>query len=216
MPAPCLPCFRRQEEDAPPSDTIRVKIVREDGAQLGFLVAYHANVSGLVIQEVRQESIAADQWNYQHPWTPMEIGQAIVRINGENGIEEMMAHLRHANVLDMLVSTRLTPSQRWTLLESSKRSFVLVLNLNIFRGNAKNTGVEWSRIDAALDKMRMTPEACDDCQCSICFDEMDNSAVEHVKLPCNHSYHRHCVQKWLMQGKGFRCPLCNQPVDLDG
>ena len=34
---------------------------------------------------------------------------------------------------DMLVSTRLTPSQRWTLLESSKRSFVLFFFLAFFR-----------------------------------------------------------------------------------
>lgn len=50
-------------------------------------------------------------------------------------------HSSPAALQDMLVSTRLTPSQRWTLLESSKRSFVLFFFLAFFRVCFWNNGV---------------------------------------------------------------------------
>ena len=41
-------------------------------------------------------------------------------------------------------------------------------------------------------------------QCSICQEE-DN--VVRTTLPCNHSFHVHCITKWFRTGN-TSCPLC--------
>ena len=41
-------------------------------------------------------------------------------------------------------------------------------------------------------------------QCSICHEE-DN--VVRTTLPCNHSFHVHCIQTWFRTGN-TSCPLC--------
>ncbi|CAL1148765.1 unnamed protein product [Cladocopium goreaui] len=121
MPPPCLTCFRSLHLEPSPSENFRVKIIREEGKPLGFLVAFHSMVQGLVIQDVRDDSVAAEQWRRQRPESPMEIGQAIIEINERTSLDDMMDVLHSSNEFDMLISTTLTPSQRWTLLESSKR-----------------------------------------------------------------------------------------------
>lgn len=191
MPPPCLTCFRSLYLEPSPSENFRVKIIREEGKPLGFLVAFHSMVQGLVIQDVRDDSVAAEQWRRQRPESPMEIGQAIIEINERTSLDDMMDVLHSSNEFDMLISTTLTPSQRWTLLESSKRTI----------------------IETALDKMSSPPEV-GEVSCAICLEDMDDLSL-CVRLPCHHSFHQMCVQRWLMRGNGFRCPLCNQTVDLD-
>merc|ERR1719410_3015379 len=46
--------------------------------------------------------------------------------------------------------------------------------------------------------------------CSICLCEYEDGALMR-KLPCNHHFHRRCVDKWLQRSK--RCPLCVHAVD---
>mmetsp|Transcript_65352 Transcript_65352/g.181283 ORF Transcript_65352/g.181283 Transcript_65352/m.181283 type:complete len:320 (-) Transcript_65352:74-1033(-) len=50
------------------------------------------------------------------------------------------------------------------------------------------------------------PGAC----CSICLSDYTEGALMR-KLPCGHSFHRRCVDKWLQRNK--RCPLCIHAVD---
>lgn len=41
-------------------------------------------------------------------------------------------------------------------------------------------------------------------QCNICFEE-DN--IVRSTLPCNHTFHLHCISKWFRIGNSS-CPMC--------
>lgn len=48
-------------------------------------------------------------------------------------------------------------------------------------------------------------------QCPIC---MDDIYVRNCKsLPCNHNFHKKCLDKWKIEGNRT-CPLCREPFDL--
>lgn len=50
--------------------------------------------------------------------------------------------------------------------------------------------------------------------CSVCLDEYAESQ-ELRRLRCNHCFHKHCIDAWLIQN--IKCPICRVPVaDLPG
>lgn len=42
--------------------------------------------------------------------------------------------------------------------------------------------------------------------CSICLNQV-RSTRQNTKLPCNHLYHKKCLDDWVKQGKNT-CPTC--------
>ncbi|PAA64795.1 hypothetical protein BOX15_Mlig009217g1 [Macrostomum lignano] len=47
-------------------------------------------------------------------------------------------------------------------------------------------------------------------ECVICMvDYVEGDRLR--SLPCTHTYHKDCIDDWLM--RSFACPSCNQPVD---
>lgn len=44
-------------------------------------------------------------------------------------------------------------------------------------------------------------------ECPICYEEIHNN---EVKLKCNHSYHEHCINCWLI--KNDTCPYCRDKI----
>jgi hypothetical protein len=62
-----------------------------------------------------------------------------------------------------------------------------------------------------LQCARMVAKGCECYQhktpveCPICFEAIDEKDV--VKTPCNHSFHRICMLKWLAT-KNYSCPSC--------
>jgi hypothetical protein len=52
--------------------------------------------------------------------------------------------------------------------------------------------------------------ACDS-SCAVCLSDFeDGDSIR--RLPCNHSFHCACVDRWLSQNK--ECPLCRQDVEV--
>merc|ERR1712137_373727 len=47
--------------------------------------------------------------------------------------------------------------------------------------------------------------------CAICLAEIHNGGPA-VSLPCQHSFHRQCVTKWLSECAAT-CPVCKQSAD---
>jgi len=50
-----------------------------------------------------------------------------------------------------------------------------------------------------------------DVSCAVCLSDFERSDTLR-RLPCNHSFHMGCVDKWLKQNKV--CPLCVQDVEI--
>lgn len=49
--------------------------------------------------------------------------------------------------------------------------------------------------------------------CAVCLSDFDRDAVLR-RLPCGHSFHRGCIDKWLKRNKV--CPLCLQDIEVTG
>ena len=47
-------------------------------------------------------------------------------------------------------------------------------------------------------------------QCSICYTGL---TANKRTLPCNHSFHTECIDRWKTQGKRT-CPICREPFDI--
>lgn len=49
-------------------------------------------------------------------------------------------------------------------------------------------------------------------ECSICLDPLEkNRSV----TPCQHVFHKNCIDKWKKQKNGTACPLCRAPLSTD-
>ncbi len=48
-------------------------------------------------------------------------------------------------------------------------------------------------------------------ECIICFNTCENEQYKRT-LPCKHSYHKRCINKWLKISS--TCPICNQKTQL--
>ena len=46
--------------------------------------------------------------------------------------------------------------------------------------------------------------------CAVCLDNFCEKEL-HRKLPCNHAFHAHCVDNWLLY-KSLSCPLCRKDI----
>lgn len=47
-----------------------------------------------------------------------------------------------------------------------------------------------------------------DTSCSICVDEFYKEDIVRL-LPCNHIFHRICIDKWLLN-ESYMCPVCRK------
>jgi hypothetical protein len=58
---------------------------------------------------------------------------------------------------------------------------------------------------------------CVDCNsgessCAVCLSEFEDDDPLR-RLPCNHSFHKACIDKWLKRNKV--CPLCLQDIEKE-
>merc|ERR1712172_163982 len=49
--------------------------------------------------------------------------------------------------------------------------------------------------------------------CAICLDDFQRGEELRL-LPCEHAYHRHCIDPWLAKQSEL-CPMCKQSIFMD-
>ena len=62
------------------------------------------------------------------------------------------------------------------------------------------------RIETLNDSLISTSSAI----CSICLDDYSDPEIKLNKLPCNHVFHKDCVQEWLKDND--TCPDCRTEI----
>ena len=162
----------------------------EDMERFCIVLGGHPQIGGLVIIDTAG-SKAVDRWNDANPGQKIEIGYAIIEVNGITKLQDMLQEFREAKVASILVQAELCPKQLAmlrTTIKIQRRKLLLQENLE----------------DATfLTKCGET--------CSICHEEMNAHDADVSRLPCGHCFHKTCVTKWLVYGS-LRCPLCNHEV----
>lgn len=95
----------------------------------------------------------------------------------------------------------------------------LVLFYHTFKQGAEDTSVQSKPQGASQSLIDSIPcekfcadlsdDSCD--SCAVCLNDFEENDLLR-RLPCNHSFHVTCVDKWLKQNKN--CPLCVQDVEV--
>lgn len=78
-----------------------------------------------------------------------------------------------------------------------------------------------TRINITIDKLdEICPLRCkklnnvsnnDIDECCICKEKYNDNEL-HRKLPCNHTFHAHCIEDWIIRNK--KCPLCRYELQI--
>ncbi|CAK9097648.1 unnamed protein product [Durusdinium trenchii] len=68
---------------------------------------WHSSGSGLIIVNV-ENSYAVRNWNKENPHLPIEVGQAILEVNGIRNSKRMLEEFRVTGQADLLIATELT------------------------------------------------------------------------------------------------------------
>mgnify|MGYP003682973269 CR=1 FL=1 len=66
--------------------------------------------------------------------------------------------------------------------------------------------ISQQRFDQIVQPVEHTSEVC-----TICGQHQTESPGQFVQLPCEHVYHRECIQPYLCQIRS-RCPICNRDL----
>jgi hypothetical protein len=77
----------------------------------------------------------------------------------------------------------------------------------------KPQGASWSLIDSIPHVRFNSKLTCftSDRSCAVCLSDFEDGDLLR-RLPCNHSFHIGCIDKWLMQNR--ECPLCRHDVEV--
>ncbi|CAE8584997.1 unnamed protein product [Polarella glacialis] len=147
--------------------------------------------TGLLVTGVRDLSIAAG-WNAQNPARQIHVGDLILCVNGSRDVHQMLATIRTADSLDILVSPKdttqdLVPVQH--VKDIVPQSIVDCLPL-CCAGDARVSF------------------------CAICCEDCESTELL-LRLPCRHAFHSRCAGPWLSQ-HSRRCPLCCREVSVRG
>eukprot|EP00438_Fugacium_kawagutii_P015292 Skav221881 [mRNA] locus=scaffold1395:391337:391942:+ [translate_table: standard] len=163
-----------------------------EGEQFGVTLGGHPSVQGLLVVDIDVSgTTAVRKWNDGNPQHPIEVGLAVLEVNGISEPRSAMFQVfRDHKCVELVLGRGLSPKQ----LE------VLRASLELLR---RRTIVEDMLQDVHGDE--------EPCSCAIC---LDDTREEEAQLPCGHRFHKACVEKWLVS-EHLRCPLCNsQPMGI--
>eukprot|EP00438_Fugacium_kawagutii_P003383 Skav231015 [mRNA] locus=scaffold1196:113171:113770:- [translate_table: standard] len=176
-------CRRAPQQTS--QSSFRVVLECAETEQFGITMGGHPSVQGLLVVDV-EETAAVRKWNQKNPRLPIEVGQAVLEVNGISQPRSAMFQVfRDTKTVELVLTWELCPMQLAVLSSS----------------------VQLHRRRAIVEEMLQDVHGVSDepYRCCICLEETEE---EEAQLPCGHRFHRACIKKWLILGD-LRCPLCN-------
>lgn len=162
--------------------SFRVVLKRPEAEHFGVTMAGHPSVRGLLVIDV-SETTAVRKWNNKNRQHHVEVGLAVLEVNGMSEPSSMFQVLRDSKTVELILSRQLSPEQQEVLRAS----------------------VELQLRRADVEDMLQDVNGEEPCTCAICLEEGEE---KEAQLPCGHRFHKRCVEKWLTF-QHLRCPLCN-------
>ena len=80
--------------------------------------------------------------------------------------------------------------------------------INHFIKSYKNNSLLQARINAMISEKSTIKDSIigEDFECSICYESSNTCNNDSSTLPCNHHFHKRCIDRWFFTTK--TCPLC--------
>jgi hypothetical protein len=120
-------------------------------------------------------------------WVPSSIKPDTIKIRLQKWLDETTKHAYQNIIQDRVNSLYPTLAEHKTLyILTVSPQRIITLELSPFA----------PPVSTAVTKM-----------CAICYEE--DTVVRHT-LACNHTFHLHCIEKWLLNKR--TCPMCRYKV----
>eukprot|EP00438_Fugacium_kawagutii_P020552 Skav202316 [mRNA] locus=scaffold60:218261:218854:+ [translate_table: standard] len=181
------PC---REPHTAESSEFRAVLQRTEEEHFGVTMGGHPSVQGLLVVDIDVlGTTAVRKWNDKNPQHPIEVGLAVLEVNGISEPRSSMFQVfRDTKKVELVLSRQLDPQQQEVLRSSVELHH---------------------RMAIVEDMLQDVHGEGEPCSCAICLEE---KREEEAQLPCGHQFHKACVTKWLVY-QHLRCPLCNsEPV----
>ena len=196
---PAMSCFGTTffDQRICQSGTYQVKLSREGMEAWGLQTLYTEDQDDLVIADVKVNGTPVGKWNQKHA-DHLVHDRAILNVNGNSSIQDMLDELRYARTLKMEISLSLSREHQ-VLLRRHHRS--------------KKLRVRVAKVEAMLQETPQMEGVAD--ACPVCLEDMASQGSVN-QLPCGHCFHRRCISKWLVQAFSPTCPSCKKQLEIPG
>ncbi|PRP77883.1 hypothetical protein PROFUN_08557 [Planoprotostelium fungivorum] len=128
-----------------------------------------------------------------------------VRTSGHNTRDRLHDYLSSLglNLNSLLFRNRFRSSEH---VDVDNMSYEELLALTERIGNVKSHAAT----DDVIDSLPLVKIETEGITCAVCLEDLSVGEMSS-RLPCNHHYHKECIDKWLKTKK--HCPVCNKSVD---
>eukprot|EP00438_Fugacium_kawagutii_P024271 Skav206665 [mRNA] locus=scaffold56:80774:81388:+ [translate_table: standard] len=182
-------CTEAHQTTESSESSYRVVLECPEAETFGVTMGGHHSVQGLLLVDVL-ETTAVRKWNDKNPQHPIEVGLAVLEVNGISEPRSAMFQVfRDTKTVELVLSRELSAKQQEVLRSSQ----------------------ELHRRRAVVEDMLQDVHGEEPCSCAICLEDR-REEEEEAQLPCGHRFHKACVRKWLIY-EHLRCPMCNSGPD---
>eukprot|EP00928_Gymnodinium_smaydae_P070559 TRINITY_DN5436_c0_g1_i1.p1 TRINITY_DN5436_c0_g1~~TRINITY_DN5436_c0_g1_i1.p1 ORF type:complete len:366 (-),score=44.60 TRINITY_DN5436_c0_g1_i1:249-1346(-) len=173
---------------------IHIHVVKPEGAAFGARCRPDSRGEGCaIIASVSEAGLLAD-WNRLNPSKRVRSGDKIVAVNNVRG-----------NFWPMMFELQGSGTHHIIVMPGSPADLIPV-------APARRSGPPTASREFVNDLPRATANEYGSTECSICLEDLDPDTLV-VQLPCNHTFHPDCAERWLTRCKAM-CPLCNSAVGV--
>lgn len=81
--------------------------------------------------------------------------------------------------------------------------------MSIILSNKLEDTLEDTNVDITNTNTNTNDNVQQDNLCSICLDLLDNNIIT---LPCDHVFHKKCIERWKIVNKKNTCPNCRENI----